>query len=82
MEDGGRLGAHALALLSALAIVALEKGRRLPFAHRAVGLSAPTLVSLWVQRWQQRMSTWLHLAISKHVTKLLCPNTVARLRYI
>jgi hypothetical protein len=49
MEDGGRLGAHALALLRALAIVALEKGRRPPFTHMAVGLSAPTLVSLWIQ---------------------------------
>ncbi len=32
LEDGGRLGAHALTLLRALAIVALDKGRRPPFA--------------------------------------------------
>jgi len=74
-EDGGRLGAHALALLRALAIVALAKGRRPPFAY----MLAPALVSLWVQRWQQRLSAWLHLAISKHVIMLLCPDTAARL---
>ena len=32
VEDGGRLGAHALALLKALATVALDKGRQLPHA--------------------------------------------------
>ena len=46
MEEGNRLGAHALALLRALAIVALEKGRRPHFAHKAVGLFAHTLVSM------------------------------------
>ena len=72
MEDVGRLGALALALLRALAIVALDKGRRPPFAYMPSGLSAPTLVSLWVQPWQQRVSTWHHLSISKHVIKLIC----------
>ncbi len=82
MEDGGRLGAHALALLRAMTIVALDKGRRPPLAYRSAGVSAPTLVSLWVQRLQQRLSTCLHLAISKHVTRLMCPDIVARLMYI
>jgi len=62
--------------------VALEKGRRPPFAYHAHAFSPPTLASLWVQRWHQRLSTWLYLAISKHVMRLLCPNIVARLRYI
>jgi hypothetical protein len=31
VEDGGRLGAHAHALLRAMATVALEKGKRPPF---------------------------------------------------
>jgi len=35
VEDGGRLGAHALALLKALATVALQKGHRPPHAYRA-----------------------------------------------
>jgi len=32
LEDGGRLGAHILALLRAMSIVALDKGSRPPFA--------------------------------------------------
>ena len=71
VEDGGRLGAHALALFRALAVVAIEKGRRPPFAYKAANIVAATLVSLWVQRWQQRMSSWLHMAISKHVIRHL-----------
>ena len=50
MEDGGRLGAHALVLLRSLAIVTLDKGIRPPFAHRASRPSFPTLASLWVHR--------------------------------
>jgi hypothetical protein len=50
MKDGGCLRTHALALLRALAIVALDKGRRPPFAYRPAGLFAPTMVSMWVQR--------------------------------
>ena len=46
MEDVGRLGAHAHALLTAPATVALEKGRRPPCAHRVHASSAPTLSSL------------------------------------
>ena len=46
MEDGGRLGANALALFRPLVIVTLSKGRRPPFAYATVRLFAPTLVSL------------------------------------
>jgi hypothetical protein len=52
MEDGGCLESHALALLQALAIVALDKGRRPPFAYKSVGFAAPTLVPMWAQRCQ------------------------------
>jgi hypothetical protein len=57
LEDGGRLGAHAHALFCSLVTLALEKGRRPPFAYRDYSTTNPTLASLWVQRWQQRMST-------------------------
>ena len=73
IEDGDSLGAHALSLLKALATVAEEKGWRAPLAHRAHAFSAPTLTFLWVQRWRQRLSTWLHLVISMHVMRLLWP---------
>ena len=46
IKDGGRLGARALALLKALTIFALEKGRRPLFAYRAHAAFAPTLDSL------------------------------------
>jgi hypothetical protein len=46
IEDGSRLGARALALLEALAILAREKGMRLPFAYRAHAPSAHTLTSM------------------------------------
>jgi hypothetical protein len=82
IEDGGRLVAHALARMRALATIALEKGRRPCFAYRPHAPSAPTLSSMCVQRWQHRKSTWLHLAISKHVMRLVCPDDDARLRYI
>jgi hypothetical protein len=57
LEDGGRLGAHAHTLLRSFATLAIEKGRRPPLSYRDSSSSAPTLASLWVQRWQQRMST-------------------------
>ena len=50
LEDGGRLGAHAQALLRSFATLAIEKGRRPPRAYRDSSSSAPTLASLWVQR--------------------------------
>jgi hypothetical protein len=78
IEDGGRLGAHALALLRALATAALAKGRTPPFAKGIGELRHNMLVSLWVRRWQQRISTWLHLAISRHTLRLLCPRTAAQ----
>ncbi len=53
MEDGGRLGAHAHALLRTLATWALAKGR-----------TPPAKISHLVQKWQQRLSTLLYLALS------------------
>jgi hypothetical protein len=78
IEDGGRLGAHAQALLRALAIAALSKGRSPPFVKGTENMSHNMLVSQWVRRWQQRLSAWLHLAISRHTLRLLCPQIAAR----
>jgi hypothetical protein len=82
LEDGGRLGAHAHALLRSFATLAVEKGRRPPRAYRDSSSSAPTLASLWVQRWQQRLSTWLHLALSKQVLRIMCPDAASRQSFI
>ena len=48
LEDGGRLGAHAQALLRSFATLAIEKERRPPCAYRDSSSSAPTLASMWV----------------------------------
>ena len=79
LEDGGRLGAHAQSLLRSFATLAIEKGRRPPHAYRDSSFSTPTLASLWVQRWQQRLSTWMmHLALSKQVLRIFCLVVPAR----
>ena len=78
VEDGGRLGAHAQALLRALATAALSKGRKPPFARGVEEMKHPMLVALWVRRWQQRISSWLHLSISRHAVRLLCPSLAAQ----
>jgi len=51
MEDEGCLGAHVFALLRALAIVALDKGKHPPppFVYKSAGFFASTPVSLWVR---------------------------------
>ena len=51
IEDGGRQGAHAHALLRALATSALAKRRTPPFAKGIEDMTHPMLVSLWVSRW-------------------------------
>ena len=81
MEDGGRLGAHAQALLRALAISALSKGRAPPMAGRMVDAPYPMQVFMWVRLWQQRLFAWLRLALSCHAMSLICHATVAELPY-
>ena len=64
IEDGGKLGAHAQALLSALAITTLAKGRTPPFAKGVEQMTHTILVSLWVRRCQKtpfRMASSSHL---------------------
>ena len=78
IEDGGRLGSHAQALLRSLATTALNKGRTPPFARRVEKLTHNMHISLWVRRWQQRLSAWVHLAISRHTVRPLCPRVASQ----
>ncbi len=73
IEDGGRLGAHTQALLRSLTM-----GRTPLFAKGVELMTHNMLVSLWVRRWQQRLSSWLHLAISRHAMRLLCPDVATQ----
>ena len=77
MEDGGTLGAHAQALLKTLAEHAVSAGlSSSPRASASSPLSPPMLVSLWVQRWQHRLSTWLHVSLSQQLLRLYHPAGV------
>ena len=69
MEDGGTLGAHALALLKQLAEFAVSRGCFCSPDSRAP-LTAPMQVSLWMQRWQHRLSTWLHVTLSQQLLRM------------
>jgi hypothetical protein len=82
VEDGGRLGAHAQAFLRALAERAVEQGRRSRPPLRdptgsVVRGDGATQVSLWVQRWQRHISTWLHISLSRQLLRLFCPQQAA-----
>ena len=75
MEDGGTLGAHALlALLKQLAEFAVSRGSFCSPDSRAP-LAAPMQVSLWVQRWRHRLSTWLHaVTLSQQLLRMYHPD--------
>ena len=69
MEDGGTLGAHAHALLNkTLAEHAVSAGRYSSPDSRSP-LSPSMQVSLWMQRWQHRLSTWLHVTLSQQILR-------------
>ena len=76
VEDGGRIGAHGLALLKAL--VELESWKvigKFPF-HTGYDNATPSmLVSLlWVQRWQSSISSWLHVTLSRQLLRMYKPT--------
>ena len=73
MEDGGTLGAHALALLNQLAEFAVSRGCFCSPDSRAP-ITAPMQVSLWMQRWQHRLSTWLHVTLSQQLLRMYHPE--------
>jgi len=71
VEDGGRLGAHAQAFLRTLAERVVQHGRRSRAPSRdpsgmVLRIDGATHVSLWVQRWQRHISSWLHLSLSSY----------------
>ncbi len=79
VEDGGRLGAHAHALLRTLAKRVVRHGRKsrqssLDPSGFVLLVDGATKVSLWVKRWQRHISTWLHLSLSRQILRLFCPH--------
>ena len=75
MEDGGILGAHAQALLKTLAEHAVSDGRYSSPDSRTP-LSPAMQVSLWTQRWQHRLSSWLHSSLSQQLLRLHRPDWI------
>ena len=72
MEDGGRFGAHALAFFGSLAEHAVSQGVFCS-PDSFASLKPAMQVSLWVQRWQQRLSAWLHVSLSRQLLRLYQP---------
>jgi hypothetical protein len=66
VEDGGWLGAHAQSFMRTLAERAVRQDRRSRTPSRYLNgailrSDGGTQFSLWVQRWQRHIFTWLHL---------------------
>ena len=81
MKDGGRIGARGQASLRMLAEFAAAKEKLPPMYARDAPLSPPEAVAMWIRRWQQRLSVWLHLTLSRYVLRYLAPSVVARTTY-
>ncbi len=82
VEDGGRLGARAQAFLHTLAERAVRQDRRSRAQLRDPGGNVlrndgATHVSMWAQRWQRYITSWLHLTLSRQLLRLFCPQRAA-----
>ena len=73
MEEGGRLGAHFLALLRELAERGVRQGSLCPPSSWPAVPSAAT-VAYWVRIWTQRLSTWLHNTLSSRLLRAVNPS--------
>ena len=74
MEDGGRIGARGQAALRMLAEYVVAKGKLPPLPMRDAPLLPLEAVAMWVRRWQQRLSVWLHLTLTRQVLRYLAPS--------
>ena len=81
MEDGGRIGAHGQAALRMLAESAVAKGKAPPMSTRVAPLQHLEVVAVWVRRWQQKLSVWLHLPLSRQVLRYLAPSVADGISY-
>ena len=64
LEEGGRVGDHALALLSEIAELGAQAGK-LNKAPESWASSSPNAASAyWVRKWKQEVSGWLQVTMS------------------
>ena len=73
VEDGGRLGEHALALLRELAERGVREGRlRTP---ETWGRQRPAqMVGFWIRRWLAQLSAFLHITLSSVLLEATRPH--------
>ena len=63
VEEGGRFGDYALAILSGIADIGAETGKLK--APESWSCSNPQAASAyWVRRWKQEVSGWLQVTLS------------------
>ena len=63
LEEGGRFGDHALALLSELADLGAERGQlRAPESWSCTNSKAAS--TYWARLWKQEVSGWLQVTMS------------------
>ena len=63
LEEGGRFGDHALALLSEIAELGAQSGKLK--APESWASSSPNAASAyWVRKWKQEVSGWLQVTMS------------------
>ncbi len=47
----------------------VAKGEAPPMSARVVPLQPPEAMAMWMRRWQQKISVWLHLTLSRQVLR-------------
>jgi hypothetical protein len=82
IEDGGRLGTHAQAFLRRLVERVVRQGRRRRAPSRdlsgiVLNSDEATQISLWVQRLQSHISSWLYISLSRQLLRLFLPQQAA-----
>jgi hypothetical protein len=49
--------------------------------HKIEILLPPEAVAMWIRIWQQKLSVWFHLIMSRQVLRYLAPSVVVGVRY-
>ena len=84
MEDGILLGAHAHAFLLGLPRMVVQRNKHYrplmlldSVGELAKGEKTTTQINLRVQRWHMRLSSWLHVTLSRQLLRMHCSHSTA-----
>ena len=64
LEEGGRFGDHALALLSEIAEFGAQAGKLIKAPESWASSSPNAASAYWVRKWKQEVSGWLQVTMS------------------